>query len=705
MVSNQITVMTTATEYELNFQNLDRHLKLVQVILPDYKFRSTFQKQLRQMDYQAITSVRRLTYLILLKQNAEWPDFSGAQATQVRFSNMEKYRIYPNHVMQLFLNQQTSQASFGSIANHTNGLFISLPDMKQRTRSGLKQRFAINIRINWTNDLELSVSTFTEAKQIDNAGLLYYWNQKLNRMELCQSIDGHQLYERKNLTHKKNNADFVSFESLPKFKMSKVGILQAVLNEFNRNVAPYLYEALTLREFPLIQYKQPRLRQKLAIWQDLSHQTINVYGDFQEPLTNRLAGEIVEVLQKSTIIKQCQIQVTLGKQVQSGLNIQVVRDARDNGAIDETYEVGRSGEVIQHVTIENFGGLDDKNGVLHWSIKDGVDAASDSKLIKLAQELVIKKDINDYQIRPVSSQLLQQTRKYQFYSFEWLSDKEPIVNVTKLWVEAAGTMQFKSKKVDLNQLTEDDELVEVCRWALATLKFKFKSIWENVDCVIGYQDELLMLQKTAKRTIVDLDEVAIKMNASDLDKKIDRDSLIEYLRNLKFRYRQHQNFQEIIEAMVAIFAELPFTMTIKDARVALKKQLSFRNKILRQICNDIEQDLGFTFNNSVRQKENRAFVRGLLGIGLINIDGDYHYFVGVDKSLNSSVSRANLLRKITDLTGDGGSVPALFQDLLGMMSVEFVRNSQYTVLPYPVKYLREYQERKRRLMVAAENNT
>lgn len=396
MVSDQITVMTTATEYELNFQNLDRHFKLIQVILPDYKFRSTFQKQLRQIDYQAITSTRRLTYLILLKQNTEWPDFSGAQATQIRFNNMADYRIYPDHVMQLFLNQQTSQASFGSIANHTNGLFISLPDMKQQTRSGLKQRFAINIRINWTNDLELRVSTFTEAKQVDKAGLLYYWNQKLNRMELSQSLDGHQLYERKNLTHRKNNADFVSFESLPKFKMSKVGILQAVLNEFNRNVSPYLYETLTLREFPLIQYKQPHLRQKLAIWQNLSHQTINVYGNFQEPLTTRLASEIVESLQKSTTIQQYQIQVTLGSQVQSGLNIQVVRDARDNGAIDETYEVGRSGEVIQHVTVENFGDLNDKNGVFHWSIKDGVDAAGDSKLIKLAQELVIKKDINDY---------------------------------------------------------------------------------------------------------------------------------------------------------------------------------------------------------------------------------------------------------------------------------------------------------------------
>lgn len=31
-----------------------------------------------------------------------------------------------------------------------------------------------------------------------------------------------------------------------------------------------------------------------------------------------------------------------------------------------------------------------------------------------------------------------------------------------------------------------------------------------------------------------------------------------------------------------------------------------------------------------------------------------------------------------------------YEEALPLMAVEFVRNSQYTVLPFPFKYLREY---------------
>jgi hypothetical protein len=33
-----------------------------------------------------------------------------------------------------------------------------------------------------------------------------------------------------------------------------------------------------------------------------------------------------------------------------------------------------------------------------------------------------------------------------------------------------------------------------------------------------------------------------------------------------------------------------------------------------------------------------------------------------------------------------------YEEALPLMAVEFVRNNQYTVLPFPFKYLREYIE-------------
>jgi len=37
-----------------------------------------------------------------------------------------------------------------------------------------------------------------------------------------------------------------------------------------------------------------------------------------------------------------------------------------------------------------------------------------------------------------------------------------------------------------------------------------------------------------------------------------------------------------------------------------------------------------------------------------------------------------------------GDSPLLFQQLLPLMNVTFVRNEQLTVIPFPFKYLREY---------------
>ncbi|EGF34376.1 hypothetical protein AAULR_10975, partial [Lacticaseibacillus rhamnosus MTCC 5462] len=59
--------------------------------------------------------------------------------------------------------------------------------------------------------------------------------------------------------------------------------------------------------------------------------------------------------------------------------------------------------------------------------------------------------------------------------------------------------------------------------------------------------------------------------------------------------------------------------------------------------------------------------------------------VATDK--NSSGS--NITPPVT-LTGDDEMIDNLFPKLAAMMSVEFVRSGQYTVVPYPVKYLREF---------------
>ena len=70
-----------------------------------------------------------------------------------------------------------------------------------------------------------------------------------------------------------------------------------------------------------------------------------------------------------------------------------------------------------------------------------------------------------------------------------------------------------------------------------------------------------------------------------------------------------------------------------------------------------------------------------------DLDGNvFVYYVG-DKSKKRSYPNACCMRKVISL---GEHIE--YEELLPLMTVEFVRNSQYTVLPFPYKYLREYIE-------------
>lgn len=66
-------------------------------------------------------------------------------------------------------------------------------------------------------------------------------------------------------------------------------------------------------------------------------------------------------------------------------------------------------------------------------------------------------------------------------------------------------------------------------------------------------------------------------------------------------------------------------------------------------------------------------------------DGEEIYYYAGEKSIRKDkISRACIIRKIKSEN------EMEFKDLLPLLSVEFVRNGQYTVIPFPFKYLREY---------------
>ena len=110
----------------------------------------------------------------------------------------------------------------------------------------------------------------------------------------------------------------------------------------------------------------------------------------------------------------------------------------------------------------------------------------------------------------------------------------------------------------------------------------------------------------------------------------------------------------------------------KEAAVELKKQVQKYDGILtKQIV------------HKMMNLKSGAYV--ILNRWLHTEHDFFYYFVGSKNGAKESVSRACTIRRVTS------AKETLSPDFLfSMLAVDFVRNGQYTVIPFPLKYLREY---------------
>lgn len=98
-------------------------------------------------------------------------------------------------------------------------------------------------------------------------------------------------------------------------------------------------------------------------------------------------------------------------------------------------------------------------------------------------------------------------------------------------------------------------------------------------------------------------------------------------------------------------------------------------------------------DNKLRGKNRREeLLLSCLDIKLFEENSNQYYFVGtIGDGMQANIQRASVIRKIEGYNG----ASIMFEQLLPLMNVTFVRNGQLTVVPFPFKYLREYLRMKK----------
>lgn len=136
--------------------------------------------------------------------------------------------------------------------------------------------------------------------------------------------------------------------------------------------------------------------------------------------------------------------------------------------------------------------------------------------------------------------------------------------------------------------------------------------------------------------------------------------------------------------------------TVMITKKNIKKILNMRTGIASKFNRFLHENYNIWIDGELRKGEFEATyqIGNLLNIKYEYNDNDYldghtfAYYVGAKgNNKKEKYPNACCMRKVISL---GEKLE--YEEVLPLMAVEFVRNSQYTVLPFPFKYLREYVE-------------
>lgn len=167
---------------------------------------------------------------------------------------------------------------------------------------------------------------------------------------------------------------------------------------------------------------------------------------------------------------------------------------------------------------------------------------------------------------------------------------------------------------------------------------------------------------------------------------------IHELENSAFNNEEYQKWADIFERtrIEKRHKEEPAEGIVRNATGNIIVIRS-TDKITLPDFEKIKVDLDNGATNIKRAEVFEDFYSGCMNIKMFEDCGKTYYCVGrKDKNPGYTIPRAVNIREIQAY--DSENVVQDFEKILPLMSVEFVRNSQLTVVPFPFKYLREWVE-------------
>lgn len=223
-------------------------------------------------------------------------------------------------------------------------------------------------------------------------------------------------------------------------------------------------------------------------------------------------------------------------------------------------------------------------------------------------------------------------------------------------------------------------------------------------------DDIYLFTKTEER-LLPSEEACDKVKASD--KRIDKDILIRWVGEFSNKVEEEglmdENYHKYIERIRYNFEGIEGSIDLKGVQSLInlseiingKRKSTFKKQYnkFRDFCKEKGIRFGTSYIRSLPEFSSKGWFRGgwwfktpdyINGSGVVR--NSITYFIALNNTMQQGgLDKGIVLRNITRLNGQEADMKFI-RGLLSMCAVDFVKMGGWSVMPFPLKYIREYQE-------------
>ena len=581
----------------------------------------------------------------------------------------KSYYLYDNILIQLFANAiRVPKNELFSYNNTTGKLYYLTPKWKRK-----KSFYCIEIKLEKGNIIKLYVRSFREKSKNDKStGLVFDPMSGELRKKLSSDKNVMELIPKSD-SNRRNTVDFLCFNSANDFYHSKLGILHRFLKDMDKEYGKYI--TLTLDESEnTYDYELPKSEKADKIYLKygkLLNNEVNITDEVKtgesELLIHKIQNELSEFYGINTTVGELSSQVN---------NIRIIHDAdyyKDNNMPDPHNNISKD-FVVQHMIIEESKHLEiNKNNK-----KPSVD------IKKIIQELIIKQDIKNGKISCFDWETLCYDKSVTFVSCDKIKKDDEDTNKNSkdylykiMNISPDGTLDFRA--LDTRDFLNDADLQLIT--IFDELRDKYAKYPDSMEGIMVTDDNYSAIVRTACTTMPNIYAIAESLE----HKPFSKETIYDAVSAFKEEMPMYANYADDVIKKLKMENELTYS--------SVNSCLNLKTKSGSALNRFIYANYGIRINPEFKNRDNdeEYYLKNICNIRYYyektwDAKEALVYYVGAKRSnLQTSLHNACVIRKVYS-----DSITPEADNLFPLMTVEFVRNEQYTVIPFPFKYLREY---------------